>query len=72
MQRCFSPISSDPEGNMFERLLEIEKRYVSVAEELASPGVYGDPQRAAELVCSNCSRSSRLMSVLSSPPRSRA
>ncbi len=34
---------------MFERLLEIEKRYVSVAEELASPEVYGDPQRAAEL-----------------------
>ena len=34
---------------MFERLLDIEKRYVSVAEELASPEVYGDPQRAAEL-----------------------
>ncbi len=34
---------------MFERLLEIEKRYVSVGEELASPEVYGDPQRAAEL-----------------------
>ncbi len=34
---------------MFERLLDIEKRYVSVGEELASPEVYGDPQRAAEL-----------------------
>ena len=34
---------------MFERLADIEKRYIEISEELASPDVYADPARAASL-----------------------
>ena len=34
---------------MFERLADIEKRYIEIGELLSSPDVYDDPKRAAEL-----------------------